>query len=193
MYSCLNAHACHTEHHTLHRTTPYVTPHHLWQVPGWREHEALHKLDAHYHARVAAFFLAMPRLHPVVDPFRYTDGVTLVINRTLFVHGGVVPSHLDMCGGLDGLNTETYEWVANAPDLPVPPIMNHPKSPVWMRQFSSPPNAPLNETAARTLKEVLEMVDCDTMVVGHTPQVRCRCSEFLVCVGVWCFRHFSCA
>jgi hypothetical protein len=35
------------------------------------------------------------------------------VGKNLIVHAGVLPHHLDSEGGLEGLNTRTWEWLAN--------------------------------------------------------------------------------
>jgi len=122
-------------------------------------------------ARIAAFrpggpFALMLAERPVV----------LVLGENVFVHGGVLPMHLDY--GLDRLNDEVRDWLL---DKGEPPEFIHTgESPTWARNYSDDVEA----DDCRQLAEVLERLGARRMVVGHTVQdvgIRALCDG-----KVWC-------
>lgn len=108
-------------------------------------------------ARVAAFrpggpFARLLAKRPVV----------LVIDDNVFVHGGLLPQHLDY--GVDRLNDEVRDWLLDKGD---PPGFIHTgESPTWTRNYS----AEVDADDCRQLAEVLERLGAERMIVGHTVQ-----------------------
>jgi hypothetical protein len=102
--------------------------------------------------------------------------VVLVLDGNVFVHGGVLPMHLDY--GLDRLNAEVRAWLLGEGE---PPEFIHTgKSPTWTRDYSDDVDA---DDCAQ-LEEVLERLGAKRMVVGHTVQddgIGPFCDE-----RVWC-------
>lgn len=90
------------------------------------------------------------------------QNVAQVVGRTLFVHGGIVPGHLAL--GLDSLNAQAKAWLQG--DGPEPDWVRGEESPVWVRLYSRNPDV----EACDTLRAVLEKLNLDRMVVGHTVQ-----------------------
>jgi hypothetical protein len=127
--------------------------------------------EPHERARVAAFrpggsFAKLLAERPVV----------LILEGNVFVHGGVLPMHLDY--GIDRLNREVRDWLLGKGD---PPDFIHTReSPTWTRNYS-------DETDAQDclqLQEVLERMGAARMVVGHTVQ---EDGITPLCEGrVWC-------
>jgi hypothetical protein len=102
--------------------------------------------------------------------------VALVVGRTVFVHGGLLPTHLEY--GLDRLERETHAWLLG--EGPEPPLLRQSDTPVWARHYSDDPDP----DDCDLLGGVLDRLDCDRMVVGHTVQeggITPRCGE-----RVWC-------
>lgn len=100
----------------------------------------------------------------------------VIIGKSLFVHGGVLPEHLDR--GLDAMNEEIRAWLRG--EAPQPEWIRGERSPVWTRLYSDEPDA----EACDTLSSVLDRLGVDRMVVGHTVQ-RTGITSF--CGGrVWC-------
>jgi hypothetical protein len=89
--------------------------------------------------------------------------VFLVVGDTLFVHGGLLPSHVDY--GLAQINQEVSAWIAGQTREP-PQWAASDNSPVWTRVWSLPEPPP--DCAALTA--LLDRIDVDRMVVGHTVQ-----------------------
>jgi hypothetical protein len=91
--------------------------------------------------------------------------VVAIVGDTVFVHAGVLPSHVAY--GLERLNREVRAFVRGArPELP--PVMDHQTSPVWTRLYSEE-ETPAAATCA-TLGEALAGLGVKRMVVGHTVQ-----------------------
>jgi len=88
--------------------------------------------------------------------------VILILEDTLFVHGGVLPQHLDH--GIDEINTETGAWMRNEGPKSTPMAISD--SPIWSRHYSDEPS----DTDCALLDEVLTRTDTNRMVVAHTVQ-----------------------
>jgi len=88
----------------------------------------------------------------------------VMINDTLFVHGGLLPEHLRY--GVGQTNQEVKAWMRGE-RTHLPKIMARDDAPTWVRQYSS--DKPGAEDC-RTLESALGLVGAKRMVVGHTPQ-----------------------
>ena len=122
-------------------------------------------------ARVAAFRPGSPFAQLLAE-----RPVILVIDGNVFVHGGVLPMHLDY--GIERLNREVSDWLLGKGD---PPEFIHTReSPTWTRNYSD--EADSNDCLQ--LEEVLERMGASRMIVGHTVQedgITPACEE-----KVWC-------
>ncbi len=108
-------------------------------------------------ARVAAFRPGGPYARLLAE-----RPVVLVIDDNVFVHGGVLPLHLDY--GLDRLNREVRDWLLGKGD---PPDFIHTReSPTWTRNYSDE----ADEDDCAQLAEVLARLGTARMIVGHTVQ-----------------------
>lgn len=84
---------------------------------------------------------------------------------TLFVHAGVFPFHVEY--GLDRINDEVSAWMlGEIPSMPGP-VRATSNSMVWTRTFGE---SPVAESGCDAVREVLETLGLDRMVVGHTVQ-----------------------
>ncbi|NUO50168.1 MAG: hypothetical protein HOV80_15045 [Polyangiaceae bacterium] len=108
--------------------------------------------------RAAAFFPGGPYAKKLAE-----RPIVALVGDTIFVHGGVLPKHVDY--GLDKMDAETRAWLRGETKSP-PPIVVAEDGPVWARHYSA---APGREECA-TLGKVLEMLGKKRMVMGHTPQ-----------------------
>lgn len=88
----------------------------------------------------------------------------LIVGESLFVHGGVLPEHVDY--GLGRLNEEVRDWLGGKRTSP-PPIIAKDDAPVWVRDYSEPENG---KADCKRLTEVLQRLKVKRMVVGHTVQ-----------------------
>jgi hypothetical protein len=100
-----------------------------------------------------------------------------IVGRTVFVHGGILPEHLEL--GLDRMNEEIQEWLRTPGAEPPDWVMSR-RSPVWTRLYSTAPN----QAACDTLGLVLAGLSVDRMVVAHTVK---QTGITAYCGGrVWC-------
>jgi len=128
--------------------------------------------------------------------------VAVKIGRTVCVHAGLKPEHLERYDGIEGMNQQAKAWIANKQEgvqfnnvgeypvfnqqvvevearqqsyvKTIPPVLKGgTDSPIWMRDYSFPHDAhPKNPDAQSMIDGALRMVDCDRMVMGHTVQRR---------------------
>jgi hypothetical protein len=100
-------------------------------------------------------------------------GIVAVIGDTVFVHGGVLPKHVQY--GLDRMNREVSAWMDGSAPAP-PSIVTSEDGPVWTRRYS----ASTGEDDCKVLRETLSLIGARRMVVGHTVQrggVSSACAE----------------
>ena len=102
--------------------------------------------------------------------------VVLILDGNVFVHGGLLPLHVDY--GLDRLNDEVRDWLLGRGE---PPAFIHTgESPTWTRSYSDEVDA----DDCLQLEEVLERLGATRMIVGHTVQ---EDGISPICEGkVWC-------
>ncbi len=92
--------------------------------------------------------------------------VIQIVGDTVFVHGGVLPAHVDY--GIERIDAETSAWMRG--ELPrLPPIMQSQDAPIWTRRYSE--GEPDADTCAE-LGKVLASLHVKRMVVGHTVQTQ---------------------
>ena len=108
-----------------------------------------------------------------------THKVILQLEGTLFVHGGVLPEHVDF--GIDQINDETSAWMLG--EGPHSNAMVGDDTPIWSRHYSDLPD----ESDCALLDEVLTATGADRMVVAHTVQddgINPDCSDMVWRVDV---------
>ena len=88
--------------------------------------------------------------------------VVMVVDDTVFVHGGILPTHVTY--GLERINEEVQAFFKG--NLTFPRVMESSESPVWSRHYSDETGA--DECAL--LEETLNALSASKMVVGHTVQ-----------------------
>jgi hypothetical protein len=88
--------------------------------------------------------------------------VILQLEGTIFVHGGVLPDHVDF--GVETINEETAAWMRGEGPRSNPMVSGEP--PIWSRHYSDEPD----EADCALLDEVLTMTGAERMVVAHTVQ-----------------------
>ena len=91
--------------------------------------------------------------------------VAVRVGDALFVHAGARLRHVAY--GLERMNAEAAAWLRG--HGPRPAVLDEDDSPLWARQYSVPAVKP---AAERELENVLRALNCQRMVVGHTPQAR---------------------
>lgn len=110
----------------------------------------------------------------------------LIVGTTLFTHGGVLPEHVDW--GLDWMNAEIRSWLRG--ETRQPEWIRGELSPVWNRLYSDAPDM----AACDTLAMVLEGLDVERMVVGHTIQeagITSYCGGRVWCIDVGMAEHYG--
>ena len=88
--------------------------------------------------------------------------VILQIGDNVFVHGGVLPSHVAY--GIDEINDAAQAWLRG--DAELPPVLSGPDSPQWTRLYSSDPDS----VACGVLDVALTALKAERIVMGHTRQ-----------------------
>ena len=113
---------------------------------------------------------------PVATRFIAPHPVVLQIGSTLFVHGGLLPKHVEY--GLDRMNRETREWVLHGPISAKPKFLSGREAVVWARTYSL---EDAERCDCKTLEETLRGVPgAARVVVGHTIQstgINSACGE----------------
>ncbi len=115
-----------------------------------------------------------------------TRDLVLVLGDTVFVHGGVLPQHVEY--GIDRLNLETRQWLAGERERPL--ITTGPDSPLWSRHYSHETDAADCELLTRTL----DAIGARRMVVAHTVQpdgINSACDERVWRVDVGLSQHYG--
>ncbi len=110
----------------------------------------------------------------------------LVIGENVFVHGGVLPRHLEI--GLAKLNRDIRLWLAG--EGPEPSDIHNSKSPTWTRLYSDQ----TTDESCKILAEVLSELGAARMVVGHTVQeegIGPRCSEQVWCIDAGISEYYG--
>jgi hypothetical protein len=87
------------------------------------------------------------------------------VDRSVFVHGGVLLQHVRY--GIDRMNDETAAWMRG--ERAAPAIMMQDDAPVWTRLYSAAEDE-LPAEACAQLAQVLGELGADRMIIGHTPQ-----------------------
>ncbi|WIA20087.1 hypothetical protein OEZ85_005946 [Tetradesmus obliquus] len=117
---------------------------------------------------------------PITRRFFAPHPTVLQVGSTLFVHGGVLPSHVEY--GLERINRETRDWLMGKPAggsssssssgkrLPPPEFLRGADAVVWARDYSARDE---DRCDCDKLQQVLESLPgAQRMVVGHTIQDR---------------------
>jgi Calcineurin-like phosphoesterase len=99
-----------------------------------------------------------------LSQFLSKSRIIMILGDTLFVHGGVLLSHINY--GIEKINKETSSWIKG--EVPkMPKIIKGRKAPTWVRKFSK---KRMGEKKCRKLEKVLKKAGVNRLVVGHTIQ-----------------------
>jgi hypothetical protein len=90
--------------------------------------------------------------------------VVLQVNDSIFVHGGLLPSHARY--GLARLNAELTAWMRG--EGPLGPLLTSRHSPTWDRTYGDA----VTTANCRALLALLSSLGAKRLVIGHTPQKR---------------------
>jgi hypothetical protein len=92
-----------------------------------------------------------------------TRPIYAIVGDTLFVHGGILPAHLDQ--GLEALDREARAWMRGE-QTSQPRALIYKESPLWTRRYGVPDADDAAVCADAAL--VLKKLGLRRMVVGHT-------------------------
>lgn len=88
--------------------------------------------------------------------------VVLTLDGTVFVHGGILPTHADY--GLTQINQDYADHLGEGKALPS--LLHNKDGPLWTRAYSLPGA----EADCKRLNQALEILKADRMVVAHSVQ-----------------------
>lgn len=111
----------------------------------------------------------------------------VVVGDTVFVHGGLLPSHVAF--GLEEINRSVRAWMLGE-RASLPAMMNGEDSPVWLRRFALQDDAPTCEL----LDRALQAAGARRLVIGHTVQPRginSACGEHVWRIDVGLARYYG--
>ncbi len=114
--------------------------------------------------------------------------VIAVVGDSVFVHGGVLPEHVQY--GIDRMNRETRAWMKSGGRRP-PEVITSDRGPVWVRDYSVDP---VSDATCATLAEVLTALGVRRMVVGHTVQnagITSACGDRVYRIDVGLSRYYG--
>lgn len=115
-----------------------------------------------FRARVAAL---RPN-GPISRRFLAQNVTVLVVGDSIFVHGGLLPQHVDY--GLERINEEVRDWINGSTGRFSPAYCRGRDAVVWLRKFS---DEVAKNCDCSTLEHVLATIPgVKRMVMGHTIQ-----------------------
>lgn len=141
----------------------------------------LAEVPAEQRGRVAAFrpggvYARKIAEHPVIH----------VQEGWAFVHGGLLPAHLDH--GIDRYNRDTTAWMKG--DAAYPAALDGPDSPIWTRVYGLIPSA----AECDALRSTLTRLGARGLVIGHTVQPggpNTACDGLVWRIDVGLSRHYG--
>ncbi|KVI08140.1 Metallophosphoesterase domain-containing protein [Cynara cardunculus var. scolymus] len=115
-----------------------------------------------FRARIAAL---RPQ-GPIATRFLSKNLTVLVVGESVFVHGGILPEHVDY--GLERINEDVRDWITGSRETVSSDLVRTRNSLLWLRKFS-------NETAedcdCSLLEHALSTIPgARRMIMGHTIQ-----------------------
>lgn len=103
---------------------------------------------------------------PIAKRFLSKNYTVLVIGDSVFVHGGMLPSHVAY--GLQNINQEVKDWISGVKTKVTSSLVRGRNSLVWLRIFS---NELAKDCDCSMLQHVLETIPgARRMIMGHTIQ-----------------------
>ncbi|CAL5414178.1 unnamed protein product [Camellia sinensis] len=115
---------------------------------------------------VRARFAALRPEGPISSRFLANNLTIVVVGDSVFVHGGLLPSHVDY--GLDRINEEVRDWISGLKESVSKNLIRGRNSVVWLRKFSQ---ELAQHCDCSTLEHVLATIPgAKRMIMGHTIQ-----------------------
>lgn len=141
-------------------------------------------IPAHFSDGCKARMAALRPGGPISSRFLAPHPIVLVVGGTVFVHGGLLPNHIDH--GLEEINNETREWMQGNGKWKGPSYLHGQSSLVWVRKYSDEEEKNCDcDALERALGAV---TGAKRMVMGHTIQgmqgINAVCSNKAVRVDV---------
>ncbi|CAI9108547.1 OLC1v1008174C1 [Oldenlandia corymbosa var. corymbosa] len=103
---------------------------------------------------------------PIAERFLSRNQTVLVVGDSLFVHGGLLPSHVEY--GLEKVNEHVRDWILGIKKKIRNELIRGRHSIVWTRKFS---NESAKDCDCSTLEHVLNTIPgVKRMIMGHTIQ-----------------------
>ena len=132
---------------------------------------------------------ARPRMAAFMPggPYAKVLATKLVIAKvgdSAFVHGGVLPHHVEY--GIDAINEQTAGWMRGERDAP--DVLSNDDAPIWTRSYSQ------GAADCATLDKALAAMDVARIVVGHTVQksgVTSACDDKVWRIDVGMAAHYG--
>ena len=123
---------------------------------------------------------------PYAEYFAERD-VILILQRTLYVHGGVLPWHVEY--GIDNINSDVRQWLLGKAPMPYDLVASSTDGPLWTRVLSDTEFEPRGDRVrnyCEIVSEVLTALDVDRMVVGHSVRydLAADCDNQLIMIDV---------
>ena len=112
--------------------------------------------------------------------------VVLQLGDNVFVHGGVLPRHVEY--GIDRINAETQAWMRGEAERPE--ILKGSDSPQWTRLYSEEPDS----SACAVLSGVLKHLGAKRIIIGHTVQelgIGPACDSLAWCIDAGLAAHYG--
>ena len=139
------------------------------------------KFEPHQRARAHALRPGGPLALTLAE-----HDVILILEGTVFVHGGLLPEHVEY--GIERINEEARQWLRGEREQPE--VLRGIDSPAWTRRYSRSPD----DRASATLRKTLDLLGAQRMVIGHTIQadgIRARCNGLAWCADVGMAKHYG--
>ena len=125
----------------------------------------LHRMKPEFRAGGEARMSALQPGGPIARRFFASHPVVLQVGQSVFVHGGLLPQHVDY--GLERINAESRQWLLGKGERYGPHFLQGRDAVVWSRRYS----VEEEKCECDTLREALAKVPgASRMVVGHTVQ-----------------------
>jgi 3',5'-cyclic AMP phosphodiesterase CpdA len=145
------------------------------------EDSSLARFPSEQRARMAAFLPGRPYAMKLSERF-----LILQLGDNIFVHGGVLPRHVDY--GIDQINAETRAWLKG--EAQRPEILLGGDSPQWTRLYSDEADS----SACEVLSEVLKKLGAKRIIMGHTVQeagIGPACDSLAWCIDGGLSAHYG--
>ncbi|MBL9022699.1 MAG: metallophosphoesterase [Myxococcales bacterium] len=143
---------------------------------------AVSKVPEAQRGRAAAFVPGGPYAKKMAE-----RPVVAIVGDSVFVHGGVLPKHLDY--GLEKLDGELRAWLRGEAAAPPSGVVSE-DGLVWARTYSTA----VGPEECATLARVLGALGKKRMVMGHTPQrpgISAACDDKAWRIDTGMSRHYG--